>query len=180
MNTCRKNKIWRCFLWNIALTSFFKTIKLNSTDSYFVSHSLKLNHYQSFFLQVVLKHRYSLFCFKSLFVHVILKYSFIIWIKVFSLNAKFIFVDILLFSWYCVCWKFENTARMARWTWVAEGRPEWGVKHETESRAEPRGPGGTWSGILKFFNSQNIRLKQNKILTNKRINSTNGNTIMSM
>ena len=35
--------------------------------------------------------------------------------------------------------KFENTARMARWTWVAEGRPEWGVKRETESRAEPRG-----------------------------------------
>ena len=139
MNTCRKNKIWECFLWNIALTSFFKTIKLNSTDSHLVSHSLKLNHYQSFFLQVVLKHRYSLFCFKSLFVHVILKYSFIIWITVFSLNAKFVFGDILLFSWYCVSWKI--------WKYCSDGPLDLSSGREAGVRCEARN--GEQSGAAR-------------------------------
>ena len=69
---------------------------------------------------------------------------------------------------------FENPAWVSRRARGAERRPEWGAKRRTEAGAEPRGPGGTPKRDFQSFQPTKYQLKQNKILTNKRIYSSNG------
>ena len=96
----------------------------------------------------------------------------------FFLAEYFFFVDFRhRFQIYRGSSAARRGARRAR---GAERRAEWGAKRRTEPGAEPRGPGGTPGRDFQIFKLTKYQLKQNKILTNKRIYSSNGNTVMPM